>query len=88
MLQAGTGRARMRWAGRRAGNRVGLGLAAEAAEMGIRLDRPAAFAAEHGSRSWGSVRRRQSGPIIGPAFGRIPEFKSGVTKGPTVPLDW
>jgi len=66
MLQAGAAWARMRWRGRGAGNRVSLGLAAEAAEVGVRLDRPAAFAAEHGSRSRGSVGRRQSGPIIGP----------------------
>jgi hypothetical protein len=56
--------------------------------VGISLDRPAALAAEDGPGFRRGVGRRQNGPIIGPAIGRIPDFRTGVTNRPALPFDW
>src|SRR2546430_17609671 len=53
-----------RWSGSRAGDRVGLRLAAKPAEPGARLDGLAAGAAEYGARFRHRFRTRQGGPII------------------------
>src|SRR5438309_7773164 len=81
------GRRLRRGGGCGATHRVGLGLAAEPAEVGIRLDRPAALTAEYGPGFRRSVGGRQGGPIIGPAIGGPRNFKTGVTNRPALPFD-
>ena len=88
VLDSGAGRRRLR-GGRGAGTTYGvsLGLAAEATEVGIRLDWPAALAAEYGPGFRRGVGRRQGGPIIGPAIGQIRLITIAVTIRAGLPLD-